>query len=91
MTPKSTKQRCIKFLKNRGFEMDWSTVEKDVYGHWNGTMDAIGKFSIQGECQGIPCWGETKAEFWRDCELTAFDNEDQLEECTDVDCEFHNS
>lgn len=51
-----------KQLAALGFEIDWNCTVK-TYDGWSGTMDAVGRGQIEGDCRGEVVFGDTLAEF----------------------------
>jgi hypothetical protein len=80
-----------KRLAQLGFEIDWDCTQK-VDGYWSGTMDAIGRGMIDGDCRGEAInSGSTQAEFLRDCITAAegYAKHGPNAQCTDPECDFH--
>lgn len=74
-----------------GFQVDWSCTVK-VDGFWMGTMDAIGRGQIDGDCRGEAInSGSTLAEFFRDCIEAAegYAKRGPNSLCVDPGCDFH--
>lgn len=79
-----------KKLAALGFELK-HPVKDPVWKDWDGTLDPIGRKSINGECRGIYISGvPTKKELYARAIEEAEEHKHLLTECTDPDCEFHN-
>ena len=84
------KQQAERRLAQLGFAIDWPTSGKSPDGFWHGTIDAIGKTSIAGECRGICVSGDDAADFYRRAIDEAEEHRGCLSPCEDPECDFHN-
>ena len=79
-----------KKLANLGFSYDESVTGKHpVWGGWSGTIDPVGKKSLNGECRGICVSGATRAEMDADALQEAAAWKDRLKDCADSTCDMH--
>lgn len=84
-----SKAQAERRLRDLGFKFDWSVTDKSTYG-WNGTIDAIGKTSIGGDCRGIVVAGDTASEMYAEAIREAETASKWLEPCPDPDnCDLH--
>ena len=77
-------------LAKLGFEIDWSCTSKGEY--WGGTMDAIGRGQIDGDCRGEAIDGcATLSDFLLQCIEAAegYAKHGPNSQCTDPECDFH--
>lgn len=86
----ATKARTEKMLAEFGFAFDWSVTGKDpVWPQWLGTIDPVGRFSIDGECRGITVAGDTASAMYDEAIEAARQAREMLEPCSDPDCDMH--
>ena len=83
MTSKAVTQK----LAALGFAYDETVTLRTHY--WSGTIDPIGRFSIDGECRGVAVSGNTRAEMDAEALSEAAAMARHLRPCTDPDCEMH--
>lgn len=56
--------QAVKRLAALGYEFDWS-VTGPSDGAWCGTIDAIGRNCVDGDCRGEAVYGENAADMYR--------------------------
>lgn len=77
-----------KTLAEFGFEIDWS-VTGPAEGYWSGTIDAIGRTSICGDCFGLVVHAANAAEWYKLAIQEARGHVGTLSPCDKPDCELH--
>ena len=84
-------ERDKKRLADLGFEFcEHVTGPDPTWGTWDGTIDPIGKTSIDGECMGLVVYGDTKREMIADAMKRARDYAPHLRPCEDLEnCDMH--
>lgn len=81
-----------KRLRELGFEIDWA-VTGVAEGYASGTMDAIGRGCIDGDCRGEVLMAGTMAEWYALAILIAekYAEHGPNAVCLDPTCEFHSA
>jgi len=78
-----------KQLAALGFEIDWSCTGPSE-GYWSGTIDAIGRGQIDGDCRGEVVHGDNAADWYRKAVAAAKSyGSSRKTTCIDPDCDFH--
>lgn len=77
-------------LAKLGFEIDWTCTGK-AEGYWSGTIDAVGRGMIDGDCRGEVVHGDNAADFYRNAVAAAdaYAKHGPNRLCTNPDCDFH--
>lgn len=77
-------------LRQLGFEIDWS-VTGPAEGYWSGTIDAIGRHCIDGDCRGEVVHGDSAADWYTRAVAIAesYARHGPNKPCLDPDCDFH--
>lgn len=73
-----------------GFEVDWSVTGR-ADGSWSGTIDAIGRGQIDGDCRGESVDGDNAQDWYANAVRAAeyYAAHGPNAECTDPECDFH--
>lgn len=74
-------------LASYGFAYDEEVTHKA--GRWFGTIDPIGRYSIDGDCRGVTVSGDTRAQMDAEAIEQAKWYRTSLEPCTDRKCPMH--
>jgi hypothetical protein len=84
------KATAEKRLAALGFEIDWA-VTGPAEGYWAGTIDAVGRGQIDGDCRGEVVHGDNAADWYKNAVQAAeeYAKHGPNSECTNPDCEFH--
>jgi hypothetical protein len=79
-----------KKLAALGFEIDWSVTGR-MEGYWSGTIDAVGRGQIDGDCRGAIVNADTAYEWYDEAVSIAemYTKGGPNRQCIDPDCEFH--
>lgn len=84
------RQEAERRLKRLGFEIDWSCTGPGESGSgWAGTIDAIGRHMLDGNCRGEVVHGDTAADWYRAAVGAAESYAGKMARCMDASCEFH--
>lgn len=76
-------------LKALGFEIDWS-VTGSSEGYWSGTIDALGRRKIDGDCRGEVVHGDNAGDWYRNAvEAAQLYAAKPSQLCRNPDCDFH--
>lgn len=73
-----------------GFEIDWSCTG-EAEGYWSGTIDAIGRGMIDGDCRGEVVHGDNASDWYQNAVMAAqgYAKDGPNAQCTDPECDFH--
>lgn len=84
------KAQAERKLAALGYEVDWSCSGPHPEGGWSGTIDAIGRNCIDGDCRGEVVFGEGAADWYRNA-VEAAKGYHRPTPCTKPvgECEFH--
>ncbi len=74
-------------LAELGYEIDWSCTGPSE-GYWSGTIDAMGRGQIDGDCRGETVTGDNASDWYRNAVKQASGYSRQTR-CANPDCEFH--
>lgn len=77
-----------KRLAALGYEIDWSVSGPNPEGGWSGTIDAIGRGQIDGDCRGEVVFGDNASDWYKNA-IAAAKGYYPPEQCTDPNCDFH--
>jgi hypothetical protein len=77
-------------LKSLGFEIDW-TCTGPAEGYWSGTIDAIGKTSINGDCFGPVIHGDSACDWYANAVAEAEGHAGHLSPCDKPHCDLHDA
>lgn len=85
-----TRAAAERKLAALGFEIDWN-VTGPAEGYWSGTIDAVGRGQIDGDCRGEVVHGSNAADWYRNAveAAAAYAKAGPNAQCTDPDCDFH--
>jgi hypothetical protein len=75
-------------LRALGFAIDWSCTGPSE-GYWSGTIDAIGRGTIDGDCRGEVVHGDNASDWYRNAIAAAEGYGGAGPACTKPNCEFH--
>lgn len=57
------KSQAEKILRKLGYEIDWTCTGASE-GYWSGTIDAIGRNCIDGDCRGEVVHGDNASDWY---------------------------
>lgn len=77
-----------KRLAALGYVIDWSVTGPHPEGGWSGTIDAIGRGQIDGDCRGELVFGESAADWYANA-IRAAESHHPPTQCADPNCDFH--
>lgn len=83
--------RAEKILSDLGYEIDWYCTGASPEGGWYGTIDAIGRHCIDGDCRGEVVFGANAADWYRNAIAAAKSYGGRPEPCQHPigKCPFH--
>lgn len=82
------RRQAITRLAKAGFEIDWTVTGRHEDGY-SGTIDPIGRMSINGDCRGCVILAETAAQFYDRAVTEAESLTGNLSLCTQRPCDHH--
>ncbi|MEO0943214.1 MAG: hypothetical protein AAFY06_00030 [Pseudomonadota bacterium] len=83
------KAKAEHVLRELGYQIDWSVTGPSPEGGWDGTIDAIGRGLMDGDCRGAVIFGDNAADWYRNAVAEARSIGQVREYCRNPDCEFH--
>ena len=84
-----SKSEAERRLASMGFEIDWTVSGPSPEGGWSGTIDAIGRTSIDGDCFGPVIHGDNASDWYASAIAEAEGHKGHLFPCTNPDCDLH--
>lgn len=84
------RHQAITRLAQAGFEIDWSVTGRNMDGY-SGTIDPVGRTSINGDCRGCVILADTAPEFYDKAVAEAESLSGDLSPCDKTDCDFHDN
>ena len=83
--------RAEQHLARLGFVIDWSCSGPNPDGGWAGTIDAVGRGQIDGDCRGEVVFGDNATDFYRNAiaAAVAYAEHGPNAVCENPDCDFH--